>query len=251
MYERLAAVTVAVVMTAAACDGASNAPSSPVAQTAAINDCPTPTSRVLATVPTTASRNVALTFDDGPSGKWTPQVLDILKANDVKATFFMIGENARAYPELVRRVVAEGHAIGNHTYDHPRMESLSPRAQAAQLDSAARYISAAIDGGYKPCFFRPPYGSYNETTVTLARDREMSSVYWSQDTEDWTTPLHFSTTFQRTIVNRATNPLTRHPNVTLHDGSPGDYRQNTIDSLQRIITFYKQRGYRFTDPAGR
>jgi peptidoglycan/xylan/chitin deacetylase (PgdA/CDA1 family) len=125
---------------------------------AAINTCPTPKTYVLTTVPATYKKNVALTFDDGPSPKWTPQVLDILKANHVRATFFMIGQNARAYPSLVRRAVAEGHTIGNHSYSHPNLTTLSTTQQRASMDNAAKYISAAIGGGYKPCFFRPPYG---------------------------------------------------------------------------------------------
>ncbi len=218
---------------------------------AATNTCPTPSSTVLTSVPARVSRNVALTFDDGPSPKWTPQVLDTLKANRVHATFFMTGANARAYPSLVRRVVAEGHTIGNHSYSHPKMTSLSSTGQASQMDSATKWISAAISGGYKPCFFRPPYGAYNSSTVSLARARGMSTTMWSRDTRDWETPLYLSSSFQRSIVSRATSPVSYHPNVLMHDGSPGNYRQNTVNSVQRIITFYKGRGYAFTNPAGR
>jgi peptidoglycan/xylan/chitin deacetylase (PgdA/CDA1 family) len=81
-----------------------------------------PKSYVLTRVPATVTKNVSLTFDDGPSRRWTPQVLDILKANRMHATFFMIGQNARSYPRLVRRVVAEGHTVGNHTFSHPHMK---------------------------------------------------------------------------------------------------------------------------------
>jgi peptidoglycan-N-acetylglucosamine deacetylase len=217
---------------------------------AAINTCRTPKTYVLTSVPATYAKNVALTFDDGPSPRWTPQVLDILKANHVHATFFMIGQNARGYPSLVRRVVAEGHTVGNHSYSHPNMTTLSSRLQAASMDNTTKYISAAISGGYKPCFFRPPYGAYNSTTSRLAAARGMTMVTWSRDTRDWQTPLHLSSSFQITIVNRATRPLASHPDVLMHDGSPGNYRQNTVDSLQRIITFYKSRGYTFTDPRG-
>jgi peptidoglycan/xylan/chitin deacetylase (PgdA/CDA1 family) len=178
-------------------------------------------------------------------------VLDILKANRMHATLFMIGQNARSYPRLVRRVVAEGHTVGNHTFSHPHMNDLSATRQAAQLDAGTRAISAAVRGGYKPCFFRPPYGAYNSTTVRLARARGMSTVMWSHDTRDWTTPLRPSSSFQRSIVYRATHPVTLHPDVLMHDGSPGNYRQNTVNSVRRIITFYKSRGYRFTNPAGR
>jgi peptidoglycan-N-acetylglucosamine deacetylase len=217
---------------------------------AAINTCPTPKTYVLTTVPATFKKNVALTFDDGPSPKWTPQVLDILEANHVRATFFMIGQNARANPSLVRRVLAEGHTIGNHSYSHPNFTTLSTAQQRASMENATKYISAAIEGGYKPCFFRPPYGSYNSTTINLARNRGMSVVKWSRNTKDWAAPSSLSTSFQKTIVANATSPLSSHPNVIMHDGGPSAYRQNTVDSLQRIITFYKSRGYKFTNPAG-
>lgn len=250
-----ARLTTALLGTALICAAAAVGPAaSPVGPTrafAAVNACPTPKTQVLTTVPATTAKNVALTFDDGPSPKWTPHVLDILKTNHVHATFFMVGVNARSYPALVRRVLAEGHTIGNHSYSHPTMTRLSTSSQAAQMDTATRYISAAISGGYKPCFFRPPGGAYNATTVSLARNRGMSTVIWSLDTRDWTTPLHLSSSFQSTIVYNATHPASSHPDVLMHDGSPGNYRQNTVNSVQRIITYYKSRGYQFTNPSGR
>ena len=257
-YVTIAVLATAMILAATA----TNPPSSPLwrlpAATAAIaataaaasKSCPPPKGAVVTRVPATVSKNVALTFDDGPSPSWTPQLLDILETNRVHATFFMVGENARAYPRLVRRVAAEGHAIGNHTYSHADMTGLSARRQGAQLDSTTRSISAAVRGGYKPCFFRPPFGVYNSTTVRLARARGMSTVKWSRDTRDWTSPSHPSRSFQRTVVSNATQ-LTAHPDILMHDGSEGNYRQNTVDSVQRIITFYKSRGYRFTDPVGR
>ena len=87
--------------------------------------------------------------------------------------------------------------------------------------------------------------------MSLARTRGMSTAMWSRDTRDWETPLYLSSSFQRSIVSRATSPVPYHPNVLMHDGSPGNYRQNTVNSVQRIITFYKDRGYAFTNPAGR
>ena len=235
---------------AAAVVAPANAPAGPEPAAAAINACRTPKSYVLTSVPATYAKNVALTFDDGPSPKWTPQVLDILKANGVHATFFMVGQQTRAYTSLVRRVVAEGHTVGNHSYSHPNMTTLSSTLQAASMDNTTKYISAAISGGYRPCFFRPPYGAYNSTTLRLATARGMTVTTWSRDTRDWQTPPYLSSSFQRTIVSRATSPLAYHPDILMHDGSPGNYRQNTVNSLQRIITYYKSRGYKFTDPRG-
>ncbi len=117
---------------------------------AAINTCPAAKSTVQRTVPATQANNVALTFDDGPSPTWTPQILDILKRNNVQATFFVIGENARAHPDIVKRIYAEGHFIGNHTQTHPNMKNLAASAQASQLDQGTRSISVALGGSFKP-----------------------------------------------------------------------------------------------------
>jgi peptidoglycan/xylan/chitin deacetylase (PgdA/CDA1 family) len=216
---------------------------------AAESACPNPTAGAVYRTPATYPKTVALTFDDGPSGGWTPQVLDILKANGIKATFFVIGENVRQNPALVRRTLAAGHQIGNHTDTHPNMPSLSATAQAQQMDAAATSIAAA--GGSRVCFFRAPGGEFNPTTLQLARERGMSLIGWSNDTLDWAAPLSISTSYQAGIVDRAINPVYDHPIVLMHDGSPGNYRQNTVDSVQRVIDSYRSRGYVFTDPLGR
>jgi uncharacterized protein with LGFP repeats len=193
---------------------------------------------------------VALTFDDGPSPQWTYQVLDILRAHGVKATFFLLGGNVAAHPEVARRIVAEGNLIGNHTYSHPNLDLLSTAAQASEIDRTTQAIGAAT--GVRPCFFRGPGGSHHGASVQqLAWDRGMTIAGWSKDTLDWTTPLQLSPAFSDTIVARATLPLAAHPTILMHDGSPGNYRQNTVNAVDRIISFYASRGYAFTDPAGR
>jgi peptidoglycan/xylan/chitin deacetylase (PgdA/CDA1 family) len=217
---------------------------------AATNSCPPPIRAVLDSTPATYANTVALTFDDGPSPQWTPQVLDILRARGVKATFFLLGSNVAAHPEIARRIVAEGHLIGNHTYTHPDLNQLSRTAQAAEMDRTAQTIRNA--NGVRPCFFRGPYGSHHGTSVKeLAWERGMNIAGWSRDTRDWETPLSLSPSFQDTIVQRATTPLAAHPTILMHDGGPGNYRQNTVAAVDRIITFYASRGYVFTDPAGR
>jgi len=216
---------------------------------AADSACPNPAAGAVYRTPATYPKTVALTFDDGPSGGWTPQVLDILKANGIEATFFVIGENVRQNSALVRRTLAEGHQIGNHTDTHPTMPTLSATAQAQQMDAAAASIAAA--GGGRVCFFRAPGGEFSPTTLQLARERGMSLIGWSNDTLDWAAPLSISTSYQAGIVDRAVNPVYDHPIVLMHDGSPGNYRQNTVDSVQRVIDSYRSRGYVFTDPLGR
>ena len=99
------------------------------------------------------------------------------------ATFFNIGENAAASPSLVRSEARDGYMLGNHTWDHPDMTTLSASAQAAEMDRASAE-QHAITGTW-PCAFRPPYGSYNSTTESLAQQRRMKFWTWSVDTEDW------------------------------------------------------------------
>ena len=216
--------------------------------TARAASCPAPIRAVLDYTPPTLERAVALTFDDGPLPQNTPQVLDVLRVRGIKATFFVTGRNVSAHPELVRRIVAEGHVIGNHTWSHPDLDQLSPADQAAQIDSTTRAIVA--ETGVQPCFFRGPYGIHRSASVTsLAWERGMTIVDWSHDTRDWDTPSDLSPTFQDQIADRATVPESAHPIVLMHDG--GGYRQNTVAALDQIISSYLARGYTFTDPAGR
>ena len=210
--------------------------------------CPTPIQAVLDYTPPTLERTVALTFDDGPLPQNTPQVLDVLRARGVKGTFFVTGSNVSAHPELVRRIVAEGHAIGNHTWSHSNLDQLSPAGQAAEMDRTTQAIVTAT--GVQPCFFRGPYGIHRSASVTsLAWERGMTIADWSHDTRDWETPSDNSPSFQDRIAQRATVPDSAHPIVLMHDG--GGYRQNTVAALDRTISSYLARGFVFTDPAGR
>jgi peptidoglycan/xylan/chitin deacetylase (PgdA/CDA1 family) len=129
------------------------------------------------------------------------------------------------------------------------MTALSAAQQAQQMDAAPSSIVAAA--GVQPCSLRAPGGSFNPTTLALARERGMTLTGWSNDTIDCNAPLSITPAYQAGIVDRAINPVYDNPIVLLHDGSPGNYRQNTVDSLQRIIDSYRSRGYVFTDPLGR
>ena len=211
-------------------------------------ECPAPIRTVLDTTPATADRTVALTFDDGPLPQNTPDVLDVLRSSGVKATFFVRGDHAVAQPDLVRRIVAEGHAIGNHTWSHPYLSQLSPAARVAEIERTTQTIVDTT--GTQPCFFRGPFGIHRDPAIAgLAWDRGMTVVDWSLDTRDWSTPASWSPAFQQQIIDRATSPRTTHPIVLMHDG--GGYRQNTVAALDDVISYYASRGYTFTDPAGR
>jgi peptidoglycan/xylan/chitin deacetylase (PgdA/CDA1 family) len=127
---------------------------------------------------------VAMTFDDGPSAENTPRLLDMLKERDIKATFFMIGENAARYPDIVRRVAAEGHEIGNHSWSHPLLAKMTDAEVREQLQKTQDAISQA--GGGVPRLLRPPYGGFTERQRRWANAVfGFKIVFWSVDPLDW------------------------------------------------------------------
>lgn len=222
------------------------APTINVAQQAptAPPSCPSSAPGVVHTAPPVAdaaARTVALTFDDGP-GPATPAVLDILHRNGVPATFFVIGQRAAAEPDMVRRIAADGHALGNHSWSHP-----IPSAKAGwkrstlkrEIDRTDQAISAAT--GLKPCLFRPPGGIVKGARkVTSAAGLEM--ILWSTDPRDWAaSPSKKSVLSIRKRVAAGLNE--EHPVILLHDG--GGDRSATVAALQGIIDDYRARGYHF------
>jgi peptidoglycan/xylan/chitin deacetylase (PgdA/CDA1 family) len=130
---------------------------------------------------------IAMTFDDGPSSENTPRLLEMLKQRNIKATFFLIGENAAANPDLVRRILAEGHEIGNHSWTHPQLSKLSDDRVTTEITKTQGAIKDA--SGYTPTLLRPPYGAIT------ARQREwienqfgLNIILWSVDPLDWKRP---------------------------------------------------------------
>ena len=129
------------------------------------------------------SNYIALTFDDGPSVPYTGQILDLLGERNVKATFFVCGQNVELYPELARRIVAEGHSIGNHTYSHPFLYLLGPRAMSEEIDRTQSIIEEAT--GVRPKLFRPPYGIRWFGLSRILVERGLTLVQWSVTGYDW------------------------------------------------------------------
>jgi peptidoglycan/xylan/chitin deacetylase (PgdA/CDA1 family) len=129
----------------------------------------------------TAERLAALTFDDGPDPVSTPAVLDALARHGMKATFFMVGARAARHPELVARVVAEGHEIGNHSWDHPSLPTLPPAAQGEQI----AWTRAALAPPHGQRLLRPPYGHQTLATLRAARAAGYRTVLWSVSGGDW------------------------------------------------------------------
>lgn len=130
-----------------------------------------------------SAHKIALTFDDGPHPKYTAEILDILGAYNVKATFFQVGQNVMDHPDLARRVREEGHEIGNHTYTHPKLSTIAELALARELEQTADTLQA-ITGG-TPHLFRPPEGVISREILSLAAQMEYQPVLWSVDTRDW------------------------------------------------------------------
>jgi peptidoglycan-N-acetylglucosamine deacetylase len=181
---------------------------------------------------TPRKREVALTFDDGP-GPYTLPILSVLERFHVKATFFEIGREVRAYPSLTARLTQAGMVIGDHTEEHLPMALLGASAQASELDEAANAIQAA--GAPRPLLFRPPYGSFAATTLRLLRERDMVMVLWTVDTSDYERPG------MRRIIYTALSGARPGAIILFHDG--GGNRSQTVAGLPRIIARLHQRGY--------
>lgn len=126
---------------------------------------------------------IALTFDDGPHPKYTPEILDILKKYDVKATFFLIGENVELYPDLVKRILDNGHEIGNHTFTHRRIADYTERQLSDEMGDCENLIYEMVE--YLPKLFRPPGGKLDNKVKKLAKAFDYKVVLWNIDTRDW------------------------------------------------------------------
>lgn len=174
--------------------------------------------------------DVALTFDDGPS-PYTPEILAILRRAHVRATFFEIGADVEAFPLAARMVVRDGMVIGDHTMNHPPLTRLSAAAQRAQLVDAAHAITQI--GAPWPVLWRPPYGSFDTTTLTIAKRLHMLMVLWTVDTSDYALPG--VARIEYTALSGARGGTI----ILFHDG--GGKRSETIAALPTIIAGLKRR----------
>ncbi len=178
---------------------------------------------------------VALTFDDGPS-VYTRRFVQMLRANDAVATFFMIGKQIESrYGAILHEELRNGDALGDHTWTHPDLTALSADAVHSQLASTKGRIAAV--SGYAPCVFRPPYGSYDATVLGVARSLGLDTVTWEVDPADYTLPGSAA------IEQRVLAQAQRGSVILSHDG--GGPRLQTLDAYPRIIAALRARGYRF------
>lgn len=183
----------------------------------------------------TSRKVVALTFDDGPSPSATPRILSMLRAAHAKATFFMLGQAAKAYPEVVRQVARQGMEIGNHTYAHINLKVHSMAQDEADLAKAQKTIQTIT--GHAPSLMRPPYGAYNASLIPVTQALHLKIILWSwtEDPRDWANPGVAA------IVSRVLNHIQPGDIVLFHDGG-GDRRQ-TVEALALIIKDLTAQGY--------
>jgi chitin deacetylase len=177
---------------------------------------------------------IALTFDDGPWPNTTSQTLDILKKNNVKGTFFVVGRNVKNYPNEVKRLIAEGHAIGNHTWHH-WYHYMNPKVAAYEVSHTTDLIFKTT--GVKTNLFRPPGGIMHNGVSAYAKNSQYAIIMWSSDSLDYSLP-----SVPKLIDNVFRNA---EPGgiVLLHDG--GGNRSQTVQALPEIISRFRKQGYSF------
>lgn len=188
-------------------------------------------------------KKVALTFDDGPDEKYTPQVLDVLKEKNVPATFFVIGENIENNIPLIKREYAEGHEIGNHTFTHPNLEITTDDRERVELRSTRLLLESIL--GRSTVLFRPPYNTdaepknlFQMRSLAVANNEDFISVTAFIDPNDWEEGVHADS-----IIDRAQKMKNMGNVILLHDA--GGNREQTIEALPKIIDYYKSQGYTF------
>ncbi|MBT2450425.1 polysaccharide deacetylase family protein [Streptomyces sp. ISL-43] len=178
---------------------------------------------------------VNITIDDGPDPKWTPKVLEVLAKYDVKATFCMIGPQAEAHPDLVKKVVAGGHRLCDHTMDHDTAMDKKPLDyQRRQILDAKKLIEDAAGGGAKVEYYRAPGGAFTPESRALAAANGMRPLGWNIDSKDFEKPG------AATIVNTVKGEMKNGPTVLFHDG--GGNRTQTVEALDQVLAWLKEQG---------
>jgi len=181
---------------------------------------------------------VALTFDDGPDNFYTPRILDILKSKNVKATFFVVGERAKANPSIMNRIVYEGHFVGNHTWDHPYLPKLNIDEVKSQVqsteDEIAKYTS------YQTAMFRPPYGVISSEIASALSDLNYKIIEWSSDSLDW--KGYKKEQVESNILSNA-----KAGAIILQHcaGGKGDKLKGTVQALPQVIETLEGEGFTF------
>jgi peptidoglycan/xylan/chitin deacetylase (PgdA/CDA1 family) len=176
---------------------------------------------------------IAMTFDDGPHPAFTPRLLDMLKTRGIKATFFLIGQNAAAYPDIVRRIAAEGHEIGNHTWSHPQLTKLKPASLREEVERTSSTIAEII--GKPLVVMRPPYGATSDyINHWINREFGMKVILWSVDPLDW--KYRNSASVERRILAGA------RPGAIILSH---DIHATTVAAMPEVFDRLLAKGYKF------
>lgn len=179
----------------------------------------------------TQEKVAALTFDDGPDPLYTGTILDILRAKDVKATFFILGQNAKQNPDLLKRISSEGHEVGNHGYSH----SYIPGEFIDELIRTDDLIYQLVK--QHPLYYRPPGGIISKSVLREVKNKGKILTLWSIDSRDWQNPG------PKKIEENVVKNISPGSIILLHDG--GEKREQTILALESIIEKLQQQGYIF------
>ncbi len=178
------------------------------------------------------TKEIALTFDDGPHPQFTPQLLAVLRRYDVKATFFLVGEMAEKSPELVKDEVAAGHVIGNHTYHHVNLTKIPIADIATEIKACGEVLTSIT--GKTPDLFRPPGGDYDKEVALVSAAEGYMMVLWTDDPGDYASPG------PQVILERTLDQVSNGGIILIHDGI-----QQTVDILPKLIAYLKAKGFTF------
>ncbi len=181
------------------------------------------------------TKKIALTFDDGPHPRYTPEILEILDRYGVKATFFVVGLNVETYPELVKTVVDEGHEIGNHTYSHANLRRAHYDGVCSEIAVTERLIYENTD--FRTRLLRPPEGVYSQAVCDAAANFDYTIILWSVDTRDW------AHTPSEEIVRHVLTDVRGGDIILFHDFIGQD--SPTPDALRKILPALIAQGYQF------
>lgn len=181
-------------------------------------------------------KRIALTFDDGPDGTYTPLVLEVLKKQKVKATFFVVGVQIAKHEEVLKQIVEEGHTLGNHTWEHAKLTECTPEQIHEQIDKTDKALQNSV--GITTKLFRPPYGAIDEQVARLVSESGYHMIKWNSDTRDWagTPPKEMLA-----LVKEQAKP---GGIILMHSfGGKNGKLDNTIEALPHIINYLRDEGY--------
>ncbi|MEU3843025.1 polysaccharide deacetylase family protein [Streptomyces sp. NPDC028635] len=184
-------------------------------------------------------RTMFLTFDDGPDPHYTPGILDTLREHDVRATFFVCGEQADWNRDLLARMADEGHVVGNHTWTHPLLTQLTRSQIRSEMERTSDVIEDAY--GERPRWFRAPYGAWNRAAFQLGAEMGMEPLAWTVDTEDWTVPG--TGAIVRAVEEGA------GPGVVVLSHDAGGDRSESVSALRTYLPHLLDSGYHLSVPS--